>query len=74
MHARGLSTDEARRLANTRNGAEGIMSVMRRKYHIDSIPVFGIERSTTWIWSSILSYNLAKYGRYMSLKKQGEAA
>lgn len=43
---------------------EGIMSVMRRKYDIDHIPVFGLERLKLWVWTTLLSYNLVKYQKY----------
>lgn len=69
--ARHFSTDEGKKNANRRNGVEGIMSVMRRKYDIDHIPVFGLDRLKNWIWTTLLSYNLVKYQKYKaSLKKQ----
>lgn len=36
-----LSTDEYKALAKKRNAIEGVMSVLRRRYHVDDIPVFG---------------------------------
>ena len=62
--ARKFSTEEGKANANRRNGVEGIMSVMRRKYGLDNIPTFGIERIKPWIWTSLLSYNLVKYQKY----------
>ncbi len=51
------------------------MSVMRRKYGIEHIPVFGLERIKSWIWTTLLSYNLVKYQKYkLTLKKQVMAA
>ena len=72
--ARNLSTDEAREYAKMRNGVEGIMSVMRRKYHLDDLQVFGIERSKPLVWISILAYNANKYGKYLSSKEQAVTA
>ncbi len=58
---------------NRRNGVEGIMSVMRRKYDVDHIPVFGLKRLKTWIWTTLLSYNLVKYQKYRaSLQKKAD--
>lgn len=65
------STEEGKKNARRRNGVEGIMSVMRRKYDLDHIPVFGLERLKTWVWTTLLSYNLVKYQRYhLTLEKQ----
>lgn len=73
--ARHFSTEEGKTNANRRNGVEGIMSVMRRKYGIDHIPVFGIKRIKSWVWTTLLSYNLVKYQKYkLTVKKQVMAA
>ncbi|MEG2060189.1 MAG: hypothetical protein RRZ33_10230, partial [Lachnospiraceae bacterium] len=47
-------------LARKRNAVEGIMSVLRRRYHIDDIPVFGYLRSRQFFWLKIGTYNFAK--------------
>ena len=62
--ARFFTTEEGKKNANRRNGVEVIMSVMRRKYDVDHIPVFGISRLKTWIWTTLISYNLAKFQKY----------
>lgn len=73
--ARQFSTEEGKENANCRNGVEGIMSVMRRKYGIDRIPVFGLDRLKSWVWATLLSYNLVKYQKYMAeLEKQAAVA
>ena len=63
--ARHFTTGEGKKNACRRNGVEGIMSVMRRKYDLDQIPVFGLERLKNWIWTTLLSYNLVKYQKYL---------
>ena len=63
---RFLGTDPAKAMARKRNGIEGVMSVLRRKYHLDEIPVFGLIRSSLWVWSSLLSYNLVKLQKYLN--------
>ncbi len=69
--ARNFTTEEGKANANRRNGVEGVMSVMRRKYDVDHIPVFGLKRLKTWIWTTLLSYNLVKYQKYKaSLEKK----
>lgn len=71
--ARKFTTEEGKAFANLRNGVEGVMSTMRRKYLIDSIPVFDREKRKVWIWSAVLAYNLCKYIKYMkdNAKKVG---
>jgi hypothetical protein len=59
-----LSTDEYIRLTRMRNAVEGIPSVMRRRYHIDSIPVFGKLRSKQFFWMKIGAYNFKKLLRH----------
>lgn len=63
--ARQFTTEEGKKNACRRNGVEGVMSVMRRKYGLDHIPVFGLDRLKTWIWTTLLSYNLVKYQKYI---------
>ena len=74
QQARSFSTEEGKANARRRNGVEGIMSVMRRKYNIDHIPVFGLERVKTWIWTTLLSYNIGKYRNYIIGQKKVFAA
>ena len=73
-HAKALKTQEYQKAAHQRNAVEGIMSVMRRKYDIDHIPAFGLERSKTWIWCSLISYNLVKYQRSLLVRKKSNLA
>lgn len=72
--ARHFSTEEGKKNACRRNGVEGIMSVMRRKYDVDHIPVFRLERLKNWIWTTLISYNLVKYQKYMLEKELCETA
>lgn len=65
--ARSFSTEEGQKNARRRNGVEGIMSVMRRKYHIDSLPVFGMARAKDWIWMTLLAYNISKYLKFQKM-------
>ena len=73
QQARSFSTEEGKANARRRNGVEGIMSVMRRKYNIDHIPAFGLERVRTWIWTTLLSYNIGKYWNYNIAQKKVSA-
>lgn len=68
--ARSFTTEEGKANARRRNGVEGIMSVMRRKYDIDHLPVFGIDRVKNWIWTTLLSYNLVKYQKYQNASQK----
>lgn len=67
---RELDTEKMKKIARHRNGVEGIMSVLRRKYKLDDIPVFGIDASSLWVWTSLLSYNLVKYQKFTASKRQ----
>ena len=55
-----LGTEEYRELSRKRNAIEGIMSVLRRRYHIDDIPVFGLKRSKQFFTMKIGAFNVAK--------------
>lgn len=55
-----LSTKEYITFARKRNAVEGIMSVLRRRYHIDDIPVLGYLRSRQFFWLKIGTYNFMK--------------
>lgn len=55
-----LSTEEYMQLTRKRNAIEGIMSVLRRRYHIDDIPVFGYLRTRQFYLFKIGAYNFNK--------------
>lgn len=55
-----LSTDEYKQLTRKRNAIEGIPSVLRRRFHIDDIPVFGYLRSRQFFLFKIGAYNFNK--------------
>lgn len=44
-----LKTSEHQELVKQRNGVEGIPSLLRRKFHVDAIPVRGLVRLKTWV-------------------------
>lgn len=67
-----LSTDEYKTLTKQRNAVEGIPSVLRRKYRIDEIPVFGYIRSKMFFVTKVAAYNFNKLRRY--LKQQDRCA
>ena len=52
-----MSTDEYRDLSKKRNGVEGIPSILRRRYHVDHIPVRGLVRSKIWFSFKIGAIN-----------------
>ena len=68
-----LSTEEYRLLTRQRNAVEGIPSVLRRKYHIDDIPVLGYLRSRQFFWLKIGTYNFKKLIKH-NRRKQVECA
>ena len=48
------------KLANQRAGIEGIPSVLRRRYKIDTMPIRGLLRSKLWFGFKIAAYNFKK--------------
>lgn len=59
-----LSTKEYLQLTRKRNGIEGIMSVLRRKYRVDDIPTFEYLRSRQFSLFKIGAYNYKKLMNY----------
>lgn len=55
-----MCTEEYKALSRKRNGVEGVMSVLRRKYHVDEIPVCGKLRSRAFFMMKIGAYNIAR--------------
>ena len=58
-------SDEAiQAFAKIRNAVEGIPSVLRRRYRIDEIPVFGYIRMKMFVRLKMAAYNFGKLLRY----------
>ncbi|WHE06213.1 transposase [Thermoanaerobacterium thermosaccharolyticum] len=55
-----MSTEKYSVLQKIRNGVEGIPSILRRKYHVDVIPVRGLVRSKIWFSFKIGAINAKK--------------
>ncbi len=55
-------------LTNKRAGVEGIPSVIRRKYQIDTMPIRGLLRSKLWLGFKIGAYNFNKLLKYLGRK------
>ena len=60
-----MKTKEYIQLTNKRAGVEGIPSVIRRKYQVDSMPVRGLLRSKLWFSFKIGAFNFNKMLRYL---------
>ena len=59
-----LSTEEYKQYTHLRNAVEGIPSVMRRRYHIDDLPVFGLIRTKMAFALKVGAYNFKKLVSY----------
>ena len=59
-----MSEDDYKMLSRKRNAVEGVMSVMRRRYRVDEIPVVGHIRSKMFFSLKIGAYNLGKLFRF----------
>jgi hypothetical protein len=55
-----MDTNEYIELANQRAGIEGLPSVFRRIYNVDSMPVRGELRSKIWFGFKVLASNVKK--------------
>jgi len=55
-----LSSEEYRTLSKKRNGVEGLPSVLRRRYHVDNMPVRGLVRSKIWFSFKIGAINVKR--------------
>jgi IS5 family transposase len=60
IYAERLKTAEYRKLAKFRNGVEGVQSVLRRRYNVDSMPVFGLRASRLWFGFKIAAINATR--------------
>jgi hypothetical protein len=52
-----MSTEEYRKLANSRAGVEGVPSVLRRRYRVDEMPIRGLVRLKIWFGFKIAAMN-----------------
>ncbi len=64
-----MGSAEYRDMANFRAGVEGVPSVLRRRYHIDDIPVRGLSRRGAWIHSKIMAFNFQSFFSYFKRKE-----
>mgnify|MGYP006878617288 CR=1 FL=1 len=55
-----LSAEEYIILQKKRNGVEGLPSVLRRRYHVDTMPVRGLVRSKIWFSFKIGAINVKR--------------
>ena len=67
---RERSSGEFSRMTRIRNGVESIPSVMRRKYHIDQIPVRGLIRKAAFIGFKLGALNFGKFLKYKRKEDQ----
>ena len=62
-----ISTEEYRSLSKKRNGVEGLPSVLRRRYHVDTMPVRGYVRSKIWFSLKIGAINVKRVLKRVSI-------
>ena len=60
-----LGTEEYKTLTRQRNAVEGVMSVLRRRYRVDEIPVFGKNRSKIFFYLKVGAFNVVKLLSHM---------
>lgn len=64
-HQKKLETEEYKQAARERNAVEGVPSVLRRRYNVDNIPVFGKERSKVFFRFKIMACNVVSLIRHL---------
>ena len=62
--SRKMSSEEYTQYRNARNAIEGIPSVLRRKYGVDEMPVYGIQKSKLLFGFKIAAINVKKLVKY----------
>ncbi len=60
-----MKSEDCKELSRKRNGVKGVMSVLRRKYHVNDIPVFGKIRTRVFFVFKICAYNVARLHRHL---------
>jgi hypothetical protein len=60
LYQKRLSTEEYKEYSRKRNGVEGVMSVLRRRYQVDDMPVRGLLRSKMWFGFKIGAINIKR--------------
>lgn len=60
QYLKKLSTEEYKKLTRMRNAVEGIPSVLRRRYHVDQIPVRGLLCSKIWFFLKLGAMNVKR--------------
>ena len=58
-------TEEFKKLSDFRNGVETIPSLLRRKYHVDHMPVRGLIRTRLFFGCKIGTLNFGRFCKYM---------
>jgi len=62
---RHRSSEEFKKISAFRNGVETIPSILRRKYHVDRMPVRGKVRTKLFFGCKIWALNFKKFCKYM---------
>ena len=62
-----LSSEEYRSLSKKRNGVEGLPSVLRRRYHVDNMPVRGLVCSKIWFSLKVGAINAKRVLKRVSI-------
>ena len=63
---RFLKTDELKKLSRFRNGIETVPAVLRRRHHVDKIPVRGYIKTKLFFGFKIAGMNARKLIRYLT--------
>lgn len=71
QYKKKLSDAYYKKLQKLRNGVEGVPSILRRRYTIDSIPAYGLVRSKLWFTIKICTINITRFINWLKLHQEG---
>jgi len=70
LYERQLGTEEYKEYARKRNGVEGVMSILRRKYCVDAMPVFGQKKSGLLFGIKVAAVNAVTLIKNLQTKRK----
>jgi len=70
QYMKKLLSDRYKQLQKLRNGVEGVPSILRRRYAVDSIPAYGLVRSKLWFTIKICAINITRFIKWSGVYKE----
>ena len=71
QYMKKILSERYKKLQKLRNGVEGVPSILRRRYAVDSIPAYGLVRSKLWFTIKICVINITRFIKWSQIYKEG---